>query len=264
MHFLSLHHLYQRWNRVGSPGSIGSRFVWIRPDLKVIRVWLGLDHVSCKIKKARYESTMTAAAATFASWATPTFQNNDFACCNCTGSSAPYFFSAHACYNCHLKLSQSHAHYCCRSSTIAVCQGIFTCSILIACMSHFHLYKPRCCVYKLTGSHTYQSIVIFTCLSWVYIARYLKCVLTQFLSVFHSLPIRVTSRSDPDCYLGQQLWPGFNADLYTILDWKNWFLSIDTKQMIEKTSSYHSNSHPSTKKSHAKIWRLLTIWVSLQ
>ena len=38
--------------------------------------------------------------------------------------------------------------------------------------------------------------------------------LTQFLSVFHSLPIRVTSQSDPDCYPGhpgQQSWPCFNA-----------------------------------------------------
>jgi len=29
-------------------------------------------------------------------------------------------------------------------------------------------------------------------------------LLTQFLSVFHSLPIRVTFWSDPDCYPGQQ------------------------------------------------------------
>ena len=60
-----------------------------------------------------------------------------------------------------------------------------------------------------------------------------NALLTQFLSVFHSLLIRVTSGSypgltriairvwpgllsgsDPDCYPGQQLWPGFNADVY--------------------------------------------------
>ena len=45
--------LYQRWNRVGSPGSSGSRCVrviWVRPGLKIIRVWPGLDHVQCEIK----------------------------------------------------------------------------------------------------------------------------------------------------------------------------------------------------------------------
>jgi len=124
---------------------VGSRFVRVRPGLKMIRVWPRLDHVSRKFKKARYGSTMTAATATFASWATPTFWNHDFACCKCTGSPTLHFFRAYACYNCHLQLAQNHAHYCCRSSTTAV---------LIACMKPL---PPRFGVYKLTGSHNLVS-----------------------------------------------------------------------------------------------------------
>ena len=59
----------------------------------------------------------------------------------CTGSPALYFFCACACYNCHLKLAQSHAYYCCRSSTAVVCQGIFTCSRLRACMKPLTLIQ---------------------------------------------------------------------------------------------------------------------------
>ena len=84
----------------GSPRSRFARVIRVRPGLRIIRVWPGLDHVSHEIKKARYGSTMTAATAMFTSWATPTFRNNDFACCKCTGSPALYFFRAYACYNC--------------------------------------------------------------------------------------------------------------------------------------------------------------------
>ena len=118
--------------------------LWARFSLGMVRECIqvsvetgsghGLDHVTREIKKARYGSTMTAAAAMFASLVTPTFQNNDFAYCKCMKSPALYFFCAYACNNFHLQLAQSHTHYCCRSSTTAVCQGIFTCSRLIACM----------------------------------------------------------------------------------------------------------------------------------
>ena len=51
--------------------------IQVRPGLKIIWVWPRLDHVSHKLRKYNME-------ATFALWATPTFQNNDFACCKCT------------------------------------------------------------------------------------------------------------------------------------------------------------------------------------
>ena len=119
-------------------------------------------------------------------------------------SPALYFFSAYACYNCHLKLAQSHAHYCCRNSTTAVCQGIFMCSRLIACMKPL---PPRFCVNQLTGSHTYQSIEIFTCLSWVHIARYLKRVVNTICSTVYQ------SGSHP----GHQVIPVSSCDPVSML-----------------------------------------------
>ena len=44
--------------------------------------------------------------------------------------------------------------------------------------------------------------------------------------------------------------------LYTILGSKNWFPSKETKWMVAKTSSYHSSSHPSTKKLHTKFCKI--------
>ena len=88
------HGLNQRWNRIGSSRSTGSRFVWVirvRPGLKIIRVWPGLDHVSREIKKARYGSTMTAAAAMFTLWAMPTFRTMILLAANAQG--APPFIS---------------------------------------------------------------------------------------------------------------------------------------------------------------------------
>ena len=44
--------------------------------------------------------------------------------------------------------------------------------------------------------------------------------------------------------------------LYTILGSKNWFPSKETKWMVAKTSSYHSSSHPSTKKLYTKFCKI--------
>ena len=41
----------QHWNRVGLAGSNFVRVIWVRSVLKIIRVWLGLDHVRREIKK---------------------------------------------------------------------------------------------------------------------------------------------------------------------------------------------------------------------
>jgi len=83
---------------------------------------------------------------------------------------------------------------CCRSSTPAIYQGIFTCSRLA--QSYFHLYSPCRCVCKLVDSHTYQSIEISICLLWVYIARYLQHVVNIICE-------RVPQFTNPS----QQLWP---------------------------------------------------------
>ena len=131
----------------------------------------------------------------------PFFQNNDFICCKCTGSHTLYFFFAYAYYNCHLQLAQSHAHYCCRSSTTAVCQGIFTCSRLIACMKPL---PPIQATFFMSTSlrvatPTNPSRYLLAYREYTLLGTW-NALLTQFLSVFHSLPIRVTSGSDPDCY----------------------------------------------------------------
>ena len=61
------------------------------------------------------------------------------------------------------------------------------------------------CVCKLTGSHTYQSVEISFAYREYTLLGTCNALLTQFLSVFHSLPIRVISGSDPDCYPGQRV-----------------------------------------------------------
>ena len=86
---------------------------------------------------------------------------------------------------------------CCRSSTPAVCQGIFTCSRLIVPRSHFHLYKPRSCVCKLmVPTPTDPSRYLFVYHEYTLLDTW-KVLLAQFLSVSYSLPIQVTSRSHP-------------------------------------------------------------------
>ena len=83
---------------------------------------------------------------------------------------------------------------CCRSSTPAVCQGIFTCSRLIVPRSHFHLYKPRSCVCKLmVPTPTDPSRYLFVYHEYTLLGT-CKVLLAQFLSVFYSLPIRVWPR----------------------------------------------------------------------
>ena len=78
---------------------------------------------------------------------------------------------------------------------------------------HFHLYKPRFCVCSIAAP-TNSSRYLFVYREYTLLGT-CNTSLTQFLSMLHSLPIQVTSRSDPDCYPGQQLWPSFNADPYS-------------------------------------------------
>ena len=114
----------------GHPGHVLSGLS--RPE--IIRVWPGLDHVSREIKKAWYGSRMMASTATFASWAMPTFRNNDFTCCKCTGS-PPFISFVHM----HATIA---IYSLLRAMPITVAgalplqyvNGIFTCSRLIACM----------------------------------------------------------------------------------------------------------------------------------
>jgi len=67
---------------------------------------------------------------------------------------------------------------CCRSSTPAVCQGIFACSRRIACTKPLPPIQVMLLCLQAYGSHTYRSIEISICLSWVYIARYLQSVVS--------------------------------------------------------------------------------------
>ena len=99
-------------------------------------------------------------------------------------------------------------------------QGFYSCSMpgniilqsraadLQLVRSHFYLCKPRYCVSKLTGSHTHRSIEISICYHEYILLGTCNTLLTQFLNVlsmFHSLPIQVTSGSDPDCYPSQRV-----------------------------------------------------------
>ena len=71
LHFNHLRISYQCWNQVGSTGSCFVWVIWVRPALKIIRVWPGLDQVWRKIKK--YTIWRCNDADIRSSWVTPTF-----------------------------------------------------------------------------------------------------------------------------------------------------------------------------------------------
>ena len=153
------------------------------------------------------------------SWATPTFRSNDIYLLQMHGEPCPLFLEC--IYMQHLPFTAcTEPHQlicCCRSSTPVVYQRIFTCSRLIGCTKPLPPIQATFLCLQAYGSHTYRSIDISICLSWVYIARYLQSIVStipecalQFTKPGH---IQVWPRSDClDCYLGQHLRPGFNAD----------------------------------------------------
>ena len=74
--------------------------------------------------------------------------------------------------------------------------AIIACRKFNIALHYFHLYKPCYCICKLgLAIPTYPSRYLFVYREYTLLGTY-NALLTQFLSVFHSLPIRVSSR-DP-------------------------------------------------------------------
>ena len=98
-------------------------------------------------------------------------------------------------------------NYCWRGSTPAECQGILFCNYVQQTYS----------LHEATSTYTSHVLVfaslqvatpteplryLFIYHEYTLLGTY-NALLTQFLNMFYSLPMWVTSRSDPDCYLGQ-------------------------------------------------------------
>ena len=156
------------WNRVGSSGSTGLKIIW---------VWPGLDHVRQKLRKAWYGRITADATATFAYHEPhPLFEAMIFTCCKCT----PLI----SCMHIHAKIAIYSLH---RATPInLMLQEFYTCSMPgnIHMQQTYSSTKPLppiqatfLCL-QAYGTHTYRSIEISICLSWVYIARYLQSVVS--------------------------------------------------------------------------------------
>ena len=142
-----------------------------------------------------------------------------FASCKCMESRTPYFLCA---YTCHLQLAQSHPpliRCCCRSYIPAVCQGILfynhvqqTYSLHEATFTYTsHILVSASLL--LVATHTDPS-KYFICLSWVYIARYLQCIINT-----------VSACVSQFANLGQiQVWPGLLSRSAVVTRFQRWLI----------------------------------------
>jgi len=96
-----------------------------------------------------------------------------------------------------------HPLICCRSSTPAICQGILSCNHV---QWSYNLHEATSIFTSHILVSTSLNVAIptnpmgYQFLSWVYIARFLQCVIS---TISECVPQFITSGSDPDHYPDQ-------------------------------------------------------------
>ena len=181
---------YQHWNQVRSPGSSESHFV------RVILDWITWD---AKLRKHYLEAKQWLSLQCSLCKPRPLFEAMIFACCKCMESPTLYFFCAIYSLLRATPMLLQEFYRCSMPGNIHVQQAYslhgatFTYKIHILVSATLRVVTPTNPLRYLFAYREYT--LLGTC----------NALLTQFLSVFHSLPIWVTSGSDPDCDPGHQL-----------------------------------------------------------
>ena len=150
---------------LGQPGHVLSRTTRSDPLYKLSGSdpdWIMWD---VKLRKTQYRTATADATVTFVFLESYPLFAMIFFSCKYTESHNPYF-----CVHMYATITFTACtepcpliHCSCKTPRVLPCSMPVSAKYVQLVQSHFHLYEPHSCVWKLTGSNTHWSIEISIC-----------------------------------------------------------------------------------------------------